>query len=252
MNRLIRYLFKPPASLVKNLIGTITYVETQQPLIALTFDDGPHPIYTPQLLEVLQKYGAKATFFMVGESAMKYPEIVKQVILAGHAVGNHTWNHLSLPLISGRERRKQFRDCAKVLSWDGPKLLRPPYGDQNIWSCLDAWLLGYKVITWRVNGNDWLDHEPQWIAENIIKQVRPGDIILLHDALQQPNIKSAIDRSNTIIAVDIVLNRLSGQYRVVGVPELFKSGKPHKQNWFKKPDLNWLETKNRAYKEIKQ
>jgi peptidoglycan/xylan/chitin deacetylase (PgdA/CDA1 family) len=83
----------------------------------MTFDDGPDPEYTPRLLDILKKYQVHATFFiMVGEAAHNHPKLVRQVAQAGHAVGNHSWDHPSFPLISGRERRAQIRACAEAIA----------------------------------------------------------------------------------------------------------------------------------------
>src|SRR5579864_8414615 len=90
-------------------IAPISHVATNERVVALTFDDGPHPTFTPQLLEVLAKRGARATFFMLGTMARRHPEIVREAAGRGHAIGNHTLSHPSLPLISQRERWEQIR-----------------------------------------------------------------------------------------------------------------------------------------------
>ena len=128
-------------------VGTITRVSTSKPVAALTFDDGPDPVFTPRLLAVLHKHQAKATFFMVGKAAERHPDIVKEVAVAGHAIGNHSWDHPSFPLISRRERWAQVRACEKAIAPYGQRLFRPPYGDQNLLSRLEASWLGYQVIT---------------------------------------------------------------------------------------------------------
>ena len=128
--------------LVGNIVGTITHVKTEEAVVALTFDDGPHPEFTPRLLEILEKHHARATFFLVGESAKKYPELVKRIAKAGHSIGNHSWDHPSFPLITGRDRRWQLRACEEAIAPYGQKLFRPPFGNQTIASRLDAFLFG--------------------------------------------------------------------------------------------------------------
>ena len=91
------------------LFGTITHVKTNHHVVALTFDDGPDPRYTSRLLEILKRHEAKATFFMIGKNAQRYPHIVKQVFQAQHAIGNHSWDHPSFPLITERQRRAEIR-----------------------------------------------------------------------------------------------------------------------------------------------
>lgn len=96
-------------------IGTITHVSTRELLVALTFDDGPHPDYALRLLDILERHQAHATFFMLGEAAKRHPEIVTMVARQGHAIGNHSWDHPSFPLVNGRERRAQIRACGKAI-----------------------------------------------------------------------------------------------------------------------------------------
>lgn len=98
------------------MLGTITRAITQQPVVSLTFDDGPHPDFTPQLLEILERHQARATFFVVGEAAHRQPELLQQLALAGHVIGNHTWDHPSLPRLTGTERRQQILRCKEVIA----------------------------------------------------------------------------------------------------------------------------------------
>ena len=105
--------------------GTVSFVQTNERVAALTFDDGPHPDFTPRLLEILKRYDVRSTFFMVGEAAMKRPDLVRRVAEEGHTIGNHSWDHATFPLLSGRERRLQMRRCAKVLEPYGRRLFRP-------------------------------------------------------------------------------------------------------------------------------
>src|SRR5690349_436064 len=95
----------------QRLAGAVTSVETQEPLVALTFDDGPNPASTPEVLRILAQHGARATFFMVGEAATKYPDLVREVAAGGHAIANHSWNHLSFTRMRSRQRRRQMQAC---------------------------------------------------------------------------------------------------------------------------------------------
>jgi peptidoglycan-N-acetylglucosamine deacetylase len=124
------------------LLGTITHVVTQDHVVALTFDDGPHPEFTPRLLEILRGHQARATFFMLGEAARRYPDLVKQVATEGHAIGNHSWDHPSFPLITARQQQQQIIACAQALAPYGQRLFRPPYGHQSMPSRLTAFRLG--------------------------------------------------------------------------------------------------------------
>lgn len=221
-------------------MGTITHVSTQDPVAALTFDDGPHPETTPRLLDILEKHQAHATFFMVGEAAQRYPEIVQRVAQDGHAIGNHTWDHSSFPLLSGRERRRQLRACAQALAPYGQRLFRPPYGHQSLASRFETLKLGYKVITWNLPAYDWLDHDAQWMVDHLVNRLQPGSVILFHDVLYHTIETRYIDREPMLEAVNMLLEQLGNKFRFVTVPELFRYGHPRRQNWYWKADTEWL------------
>ena len=189
-------------ALARKLIGSITHVATREPFVALTFDDGPHPEFTPHILYILEQYKALATFFMLGKNAGRHQELVKQVWQGGHAIGNHSWDHLSFDLISRSQRRSQIHACEKAIAPYGKKLFRPPYGNQTIHSSLDAFLLGYKIVSWSVVAQDWLGHDANWMVEYLIPQIKPGSIILFHDNLNDFLEKRYFDRKETIKAVD--------------------------------------------------
>src|SRR5262247_3415195 len=165
--RILRKLF---LLATQTVLGTTTHVNTLDPVVALTFDDGPDPVYTPRLLDILEIHGAHATFFMTGEAAQRHPELVKRVAQGGHAIGNHSWNHPSFPLISGRERREQIRACAKATAPYGKRLFRPPYGEQNIASRFAPLLLGYQVIMFDVSTDDWCGADAVSIADQLERQ----------------------------------------------------------------------------------
>jgi len=228
--RIKKKFFNP---LFLRFLGTITHVHTEEPVAALTFDDGPHPVYTPNLLKLLDKYQARATFFMVGEAAQKQQEIVEMVAQAGHAIGIHSWDHSSFSLIGGRERRRQLLTCKHILGPNGQKMFRPPWGRQSVASRFDALLLGYKVIAWNVVAEDWLDLKPGTMAERLIRDIRPGSIILLHDAIYRSVLaKPQYDRSAMLEALDITLRRVGNQMRFITVQELLQFGRPALQEWF--------------------
>jgi peptidoglycan-N-acetylglucosamine deacetylase len=227
-------------SAIRRLAGTITHVATEQPVVALTFDDGPDPVATPALLKVLEAHGAKATFFMTGEHAAAYPEIVAAVRNAGHAIGNHSWDHPSFPLISGSERRNQIKRGAGIQNGAGTLMFRPPYGHQSAASQMDAWLAGHKVITWNVCVPDWEDHDGEWFADFALQRVKPGSIVLMHDGLVDFLGEGCSDRRATLDAVGRILAALSGRFEFVTVPDLLRRGKPVRVNWWMRPDVGFL------------
>ncbi len=225
----------------RKLMGTITGISTDKKVAALTFDDGPEPEYTPVLLEILRQYNAKATFFVVGSSAEKYPELLEKLYSDGHAIGNHSFSHIPFPNAARRERMKQLKNCQKLISkYQNIKLFRPPFGLQNHFSRIELFLLGYKVITWSIAAEDWLDHSDKDMAENVIRQIFPGSIILFHDSLYTAFEMKYADRTSSFNALKIVLHKLSGLYKFVTIPELLKLGSPRKENWYYQPDPQWF------------
>lgn len=208
--------------------GCITNVETRDPVAALTFDDGPHPVYTPRVLNILERHGAKATFFMVGEAASKYPEVVRMVAGAGHVIGNHSWNHFNLTEIGSRLRRlKQLRACARATAPHCRRIFRPPHGGINDQIRLDALLFRYKVILWCASAQDWIPQGPEEIAQKMIERVRPGSIFLLHDAIYRSHLpKTQWDREPMLDGLDRALTVLKQKMHFVTVPELLRTGRP--------------------------
>ncbi len=223
----------------KNMLGTITNVSVRQNAAALTFDDGPCPAYTVPLLNLLEKYKVKATFFLVGRQTEKFPYVVKRIIDAGHAIGNHSWNHPSFPLIDARERVKQILKCKKAMLPYKTNLFRPPYGHQNVASRIEAFLLGYKVIAWNIAAEDWLNKSSQEMAEAVIARIQPGSIILFHDYLYTTYELEYIAREQAFGAIEIILKTLSGNFKFVTVPELLKMGKSVRQNWYSQEEKNF-------------
>jgi len=224
--------------------GTITHVETKKNFVSLTFDDGPNPDFTPQLLNILKRYNAKATFFVLGKNARRHPNIVKRAIHEGHAIGNHSFDHPSFPLITGKKRIDQIRSCQKEILKYTIRILRPPFGHQTLASRFSALLLGYSVIGWSAHGEDWLDHDADTIAASIEDGIRPGSIILLHDNLNDVYKARYADRKPTLDAVDIILERLSGRFHFVTIPEILKNGEPNRSYWMRKCTKEWYDSLN--------
>lgn len=207
----------------------ITNVETEDPVAALTFDDGPHPVYTPYLLKILEKHQAKATFFMVGEAAQQYPEIVRSVYQAGHIIGNHSWDHPNLKKIKSRWKRlRQLWACARATAPYCHRLFRPPFGAHNAQVGFDALLFQYKVILWSKSVQDWVPQDPEEIARKMIDRITPGTILLLHDAIYaNGEITDEVkDRTSMLEGLDKGLSLLKNTVQFLTVPELLMKGHP--------------------------
>ena len=152
--------------------------------IALTFDDGPHPVYTPEILDILKETGVKATFFVVGKNAVLYPDILRQTVKEGHEIGDHTFSHLQANktpsnLIAGDiQKNREF--ILEICEYD-VGIFRPPGGAVNTDVIEFANKMNYKVVLWNVDTKDWTNTSTDKICENVLKNVKSGSIILFHD-----------------------------------------------------------------------
>ena len=138
--------------------------------LALTFDDGPNPAITPKLLELLERYNAKATFFVIGRYVRECPELVQETAARGHLVGNHTEMHPNLFRLSRREIRIELRLCHDAISnalSSPPKWFRPPFGIRNPWVVPAARELGYRTVMWTLLPGDWKEKPVEWLIERM-------------------------------------------------------------------------------------
>ena len=186
------YLSKTP-QLVKNLLSNFTWqIPTTEKVIFLTFDDGPIPEATPWVLEVLRGYNAKATFFCVGDNVRKHPEVFQQVLAEGHAVGNHTFNHLKGWKTNTSDYLENVERCAEMV--ESP-LFRPPYGALKP---SQARLLksNYRIVMWDVLSGDFDPKiSPERCLQNVLDNIQPGSIVLFHDSLKaEPRMRFALPR----------------------------------------------------------
>jgi len=224
----------------RRLFGTIVSVRTPEKFLALTFDDGPDPVYTPAILEALARHNAKATFFMVGSRAQRHPDIVANVAAEGHEIGNHSWDHESLPLLSTRDVRIQINRTRNALGPVAGPLIRPPYGHQTLRTFLISRTLGYQVVGWTAHGSDWSGSGAPLIAQMLLQKSQPGSIILLHDSLCTYADERFRDRRPTIEAVNTLLGTLQ-DYRFVTVSELLGKGPLVKRYRVVKPKLQIIQ-----------
>ena len=153
-------------------------------LVALTFDDGPHPQYTAEILDILAEYGVHATFFVIGKNAKEHPDLVRRELSEGHEVGNHTEHHYHTGQIGIGTLRRDMQACEQTLfeiTGTRPTLFRPPEGVDNAairQTCED---MGYRMILWCVDTRDWAHNPVSNIVANVEHNTVNGSIILMHD-----------------------------------------------------------------------
>jgi peptidoglycan/xylan/chitin deacetylase (PgdA/CDA1 family) len=199
---------------------TFSAVHVDGPYIALTFDDGPSAKLTPKLLDLLAAHHIKATFFVIGENVSENPEIVARAAREGHEIGNHSWSHPNLGKMSDDGVRRQLQrteDAIKSATGARPTLLRPPYG--SITTRQKRWIhdeFGYQIILWDVDPLDWKRPGPAVVRNRIVKQTRPGSIVLSHDI-----------HPGTIEAMPATLDQLEANgFKFVTVSELIQMARP--------------------------
>lgn len=159
-------------------------IDKKRPMIALTFDDGPHPINTLRILEALKKYNASATFFMLGNRVNANPDIPSQIIAQGSEIGTHSMSHPNLVKLDDSEIEMQIGTSSKIINQKAGKkiqLLRPPYGSYNDVVKQKAKEYGLAIILWNVDTEDWKSRNADKIVEHVLTHVKDGDIILMHD-----------------------------------------------------------------------
>lgn len=188
--------------------------------VALTFDDGPDPRFTEQVLDVLKEYNVPSTFFLMGSRAIAYPEMVERMIAEGHIVGNHTYWHPNLvekgDLATLEREVTRAEDVLNDIVGYRTKLFRAPYGFLYGELVEELAKLNYTVVGWSVDSLDWEETPPQVIADNVLNNVTPGAIILMHDGGDWD-----ADRTNTIASLRIIIPALQQQgYEFETVPDL--------------------------------
>lgn len=189
--------------------------------MALTFDDGPSEKYTPQLLDVLKKHNAKATFFMMGSRAVAYPDIVKRIHEDGHAIGNHSYWHPNLNVENIERMKKEISDTENTIEQIvnmKPRIFRPPYGNLTREQVKVLEQMNLSAIMWSVDSSDWQQLSAEQIQKNVLSNIHPGAVILFHDGGHWTQ-----DLSGTVEALDIIIPKLQNDgIELVTIPELFQ------------------------------
>jgi peptidoglycan-N-acetylglucosamine deacetylase len=197
----------------------INEIHTSQRVVAITFDDGPNPVYTPQILEIFSEARGKATFFMIGEQMKNHPEVVRQVAELGHEIGNHTFTHPKLSQLSLEDCIEEIDQTEKLIeemTGRKPVIFRPPYLDYNQDNVTMLQQKGYSMIgALNLEAHDWEQPGVEHILDKSRDVVKNGGILIFHDGFG--------DRSQTIEAVRMLVSELTSQdYHLVTVSELLK------------------------------
>jgi peptidoglycan/xylan/chitin deacetylase (PgdA/CDA1 family) len=208
--------------------ATVTQVPVHQKVVALTFDDGPNPPYTNEIVAYLHGAHVVATFFVVGKAVAAHPEILRAELRDGDALGNHTWDHAHLVLLSRRHVEREIDDCENAIyqaTGTRPTLFRPPFGARDFLVLRVARDKGYRVIMWSVPlPADWTGPAPLVIAKRVLAHVKNGSIIVLHDGDRG----RSGDRHSTVEATRLIVMALRAQgYGFLTVPQLLKLGYPN-------------------------
>ena len=191
---------------------------TDEKVLALTFDDGPHPKYTEEILDILKEYNIKATFFVIGRNVQYNEEIFKRCVSEGHEIGNHTFTHAkadscSYPMLKSEIEKTE--DVIFGLSGKHTKVFRPPTGLCNEKCIALSNELGFKTIVWNIDTKDWMHTRTDKIVKNVLESAKNGAIILFHDYIDSP--------SPTPDALRIIIPKLiNSGYNFMTVSELLE------------------------------
>ena len=206
--------------------GTVYRVKTKKKMIALTFDDGPSPKWTPKILDALKKAEIKATFFMTGRHVKEYPDVAKRVADEGHCIGNHGYAHNVVFYYKPAEIEEEIKyteHIIKEITGETTKYFRPP----------KAWLrsrikktikeMGYETVLWSLNSKDWVTFNHRYISSVLKRLVRKGDILLFHDSGNVFGAEGG-DRSQTVATIPLLAKKLRKKgFQFVTVDELLHS-----------------------------
>ncbi|MEJ2671377.1 MAG: polysaccharide deacetylase family protein [Deltaproteobacteria bacterium] len=203
--------------------GAVWAGSPHEKAVALTFDDGPSPRFTPRILALLKRYGARGTFFVMGRKVEQRPGLVRAELQGGHEVGNHSFSHPRMPQEGQRARERELERTALDLDLAGcPKqdrLFRPPYSATD--PRLNSYLAhtGRRLVMWSLDSGDWRGLPALEIIQNVLGRVRNGAIIIFHDSDEY----AQADRRPTVEALKTILPVLKARgYRMVTVSELLR------------------------------
>lgn len=194
---------------------------TGQRIVALTFDDGPHPVYTERILDILSRYRVPAAFFPLGRHIERYPDVVRETARRGHLIGNHTYGHRHLVFLSRRAVGEELRRCSDLIAGitgQDPFFFRPPRGLLGPSALRAAARMGMRTVLWSCSSKDWTRPGVEVIVRRVLSGSRRGSIVLLHDAKYDD---LAETRDQTVRALPAIIRGLRRRgYRFVSLDDL--------------------------------
>lgn len=202
-----------------NYDRVINHGPKEEKVIALTFDDGPHPTYTNQILDILKEYDVKATFFVLGKFAEAYPDIIIRQWQEGHEIGNHTYSHVDAKRVSKKVLYNEYKKTQEIIENlinHQPRLFRPPYGSFDSQALDIVEMHDSIIVLWSAHqdSKDWSNPDVEEIVNTTLSNIRNGDIILFHDYVYY-------DESSTVEALKEIIPELKSRgYRFVTISEL--------------------------------
>jgi len=216
-------IFFDQAVLVRR--GTIYREDISEKVVALTFDDGPSPQWTPKILDVLKKENVKATFFLLGKHVKQYSDIARRVAQEGHEIENHSYSHHVLLYYKPDELENEIKSCEKIIkdvTGQTTHYFRPPKAWVTALEKKKIEEMGYGVVLWSLNCKDWVTFDDKYIVRYLLQHVQSGDIILFHDAGGFFGTEGG-DRHETVKTIPRLVEKLKNKgYRFVTISELLK------------------------------
>jgi peptidoglycan/xylan/chitin deacetylase (PgdA/CDA1 family) len=209
-------------------LSSVMRVHTHDHVLALTYDDGPEPAETADLLDVLAERGVCATFFVLTARAEAYPELIARMLREGHAVELHGVDHARLTETSGREAVRRIRDGKRrleALTGRPVRYYRPTYGAISLGALIGARLLGMDIVIWSAWAEDWFDAPADEVADRAVRALHPGAVLLMHDTTDEPMAPAAGPRptfSRAEVAARLVDGAIAGGYGFLTVAELLR------------------------------
>ncbi|HMM19165.1 MAG TPA: polysaccharide deacetylase family protein [Selenomonadales bacterium] len=202
----------------QNIPGRLYWAgSAQDKKVALTFDDGPDNIWTPKILDILNRKGVKATFFVLGSQAQRCPDMLRRIDAEGHVIGNHTFDHVNLATVGSPKADKELDECANIvqnITGKRPRLVRPPFGFHNPTVDKLVYAKGEIIVLWSLDTEDWKGYDSRTVKQRILPKMKNGFIVLQHDGAN-PHL------GGTVQALPEIIDGLREQgYTLVTIPEL--------------------------------